>query len=61
MKRDVAFGTHAISSAALTETSEVHELITDDRAYSGEIVRMRDLGLEVKVVPSKGRPAQAVA
>jgi DeoR family transcriptional regulator, aga operon transcriptional repressor len=39
----------------------VHELITDDRADPAEIARARDLGLEVKVVPSMGRATQAVA
>jgi hypothetical protein len=39
----------------------VHELITDDRADPAEIARVRDLGLEVKVVASMGRAAQAVA
>ena len=100
LRVDVAFiGTHAISGAALTETSleaaamkrvmisaarrvvlladaskfgaaafckiceltAVHELITDDRADPGEIARMRDLGLEMKVVPPKGRATQALA
>jgi hypothetical protein len=65
MKSDVAFiGTHAINGAALTETSlegAVHKPMTDDRADSGEIARMRDLDLEVKDVASKGRARQAVS
>jgi DeoR family transcriptional regulator, aga operon transcriptional repressor len=52
------FGTAAFCK--ICELTAIHELITDDRADPAEVARVRDLGLEVKVVPSKGT-AQAVA
>ena len=51
----------AAAFCKICELSAVHELITDDRADPAEIARMRALRLEVKVAPSKGRAAQAVA
>ena len=51
----------AAAFCKICELTAVHELITDDRADPAEIARMRDIGLEVKVVPSKGRAAQAIA
>jgi DeoR family transcriptional regulator of aga operon len=53
------FGTAAFCK--ICDLTAVHEMITDDRADPAEIARVRDLGLEVKVVPSKGGSAQAVA
>jgi DeoR family transcriptional regulator, aga operon transcriptional repressor len=51
----------AAAFCKICELTAVHELITDDRADPAEIARVRDLGLEVRVVSSKGRAAQAVA
>ena len=51
----------AAAFCKICELTSVHELITDDRADPAEIARVRDLGVEVKVVPSKGRATQAVA
>jgi DeoR family transcriptional regulator of aga operon len=51
----------AAAFCKICELTAVHELITDDRADPAEIARVRDLGLEVKVVPSMGRATQAVA
>ncbi len=51
----------AAAFCKICELTAVHELMTDDRADPGEIARMRDLDLEMRVVPSKGRAAQAVA
>jgi hypothetical protein len=66
MKSDVAFiGAPAMSHAAafdeFCELTAVYELMSDNRADPGQIARMRDPSLEVKVAPSKGRAAQAVA
>jgi DeoR family transcriptional regulator, aga operon transcriptional repressor len=38
----------------------IHEMITDDRADPGEVDRLRDLGLTMTIVPSRG-PAREVA
>src|ERR1700729_4066404 len=51
----------AAAFCKICDLTAVHELITDDRADPAEIARVRDLGLEVKVVPSMGRATQAVA
>ena len=50
----------AAAFCKICELTAVHEMITDDRADPVEIARARDLGLEVKVVPSRGA-AQSVA
>lgn len=51
----------AAAFCKICELTAVHELITDDRADPAEIARVRDLGLEVKVVPSMAGATQAVA
>jgi DeoR family transcriptional regulator, aga operon transcriptional repressor len=51
----------AAAFCKICDLTAVHELITDDRADPAEIARVQDLGLEVKVVPSKTGTAEAVA
>ncbi|HEY5204715.1 MAG TPA: hypothetical protein VIJ63_08980 [Roseiarcus sp.] len=51
----------AAAFCKICELTAVHELITDERGDPAEIARVRDLGLDVKVVPSLGRATQAIA
>ncbi len=51
----------AAAFCKICDMTAVQELITDDRADPAEISRVRDLGLEVKVVSLRGKAPQAVA